>query len=70
MQFSPLKSVNWTQFAIIMGAIIVLWAGLETVIPEPWHDKITLVLLAVSTGVAHLIKASKPEDTTGGSPKP
>lgn len=56
--FHQIDDINWKRVAVYMAAVIVVWVGLESVVPEPWHDKIGLALAAISGGIGVLIKGS------------
>ena len=59
MRFTT-ANINWFQFSVIIGTVIVLWTGLGQVIPEPYYGKVTIILAAIQTALVHLLKASKP----------
>jgi hypothetical protein len=57
--FHALDDINWTRVVLIMGAVTAIWLGLDTVVPEPYHDKIGLVLAAISGGIGVMTKGGK-----------
>ncbi len=59
--FHSLDEINWKQAAIVIGGIIILWAGLDSIIPDPYYGKVATLLGAVSAMVAYFANAKKKE---------
>jgi hypothetical protein len=57
--FRQLSEINWVKGGIFVGAVIVLWAGLQGVIPEVWYNKIGIVLAAVASMIGYILTSKK-----------
>ena len=57
--FHSFDDIDWRKAAIILGGLIILWAGLESLIPASWYATGATILGAVSAMLLYFINAKK-----------
>ncbi len=59
--FHSFDEINWTRAAVILGGLIILWTGLDSLIPAPWYGSGATILGAASAMVLYFVNAKKKE---------
>ncbi len=56
------QDIDWTRFAIVIGAVMVFWGGMAEILPERWHHAIEVMLAAINGAIIFFMRSGKLRD--------
>jgi hypothetical protein len=60
--FHKLGDINWTRFAVAIGAVIIFWSGMQEIVPEKWHHVVEVFLAALNGAIIFTLRSGNPRN--------
>ncbi len=57
--FRNFHRIDWTKFALAIGATIIFWTGMKELMPETLHHQIEVILAATNGAILFLLKGER-----------
>ena len=59
MTFTSFKNVDWSKGGIVIGALMVFWLGISSIVPPRYHTAVMTILTALQSALLFIMRGGR-----------